>query len=347
MAATLEQIAQEVGVTTQTVSQVLNRGKLKQVSPQTLQRIRAVAQKLEYVPNQMAASLRTKTRTVGVIGGLFRTVWLGELFSSIEQRVEQSGYTPFWADSWTKTDLELNFARRMIGWRVEGLILLAGAGVNEPLMSLVKGRCPIVAISDAYRGLCPTVHLDLEQSFFKLANHLISMGHRKIGLMRPSPMAAKTKESGYRRAMKQAGLKVDDSWVITAANRSIAALPDQLDIGRNLARSVRRMDVTAMMCESDGMAMGLVRGLSELGVDVPGQMSVTGCDDIPTAAYGRVPLTTVATPAQKLAHQACDLLFEVLKQPHTKPSFHLFECDVVLRDSAGPPPKEHLASGNN
>lgn len=293
MRASLKDIAKKVGVSVSTVSYALNGGP-KPVAAELRERIRAVATELDYRPNQLARSMKSKrSKIVGVAHTNIRhhlLTWplVGTAVSGVADAAIDHGYDVLLYTHTTQLDGEelLNY---LLDGRADGLILMAPEHAGE-LVELLSGRrFPVVVIADRPRGSLPHLVLDNFGAVRMLLELLASKGHRRVGHLvgRRSLFDATQRLEAFLDLVPELGMETRPAWVADTDFGEESGYRAALAVLRELERP------TALLCGNDATAMGAVRAAMELGLRVPEDLSVTGIDDWVEARACPIPLTTV------------------------------------------------------
>ncbi|MFC8680144.1 LacI family DNA-binding transcriptional regulator [Microbacterium ureisolvens] len=315
-------VARAAGVSTQTVSRVINEH--PNIRPETRDRVLHAIAELGYRVNNAARTLGTRTtRTLGVIASDATLYGPAVGIAALEAAARDAGrwIATAYADASAEASVR-DAADRLLGQGVDGLIVLAPHAAT--LSALVDAH-PAVAIT--------ALHTDAgaarQESGAALAvSHLVALGHRRIGRVAGPEewLEALSRDTGTLRALAEAGLEPGPSWRGDWTAAAGAALAPEI------AAAVRAPGgPTAVAAANDQMALGLIAGLREAGLDVPGDVSIVGFDDNPDAAYYRPALTTVGLD---LAGEARRAVAEVLGEASSAAA----EPRLVVRASTAPPP---------
>ena len=325
----VKDVAARSGVSFQTTSKVLN-GK-GSVSNVTRARILQVASDLGYVPNLQARSLvMQRTLTVGVITSDFSDHNLSRFIVGAEQEARRQGFGVIISSIEPEGSGTEYALPAMMERRVDGILLAAPQMEEDVALEHVLDRTlPVVSLHHVPGGGVSTVGSDHELTGLLATRHLIEKGHRVIATVIGSPgrRVTQSRLSGYKRALKEAGLSFDDElvdegrWDIGTAQGSTFRLFE------------RRPDITAIFAQNDTMAIGILSGLRDLGKRVPGDCAVVGCDDIDMAAYTVPPLTTIHVPFYETGAEAMRLLLKMIKDGSVAPSKVLLPVQLIARAS--------------
>jgi LacI family transcriptional regulator len=329
----VKDVAVVSGVSFQTTSKVLN-GK-GTVSDATRARILQAASDLGYVPNLQARSLVMQTtRTVGLIATDFSDRNLSRFVVGAEQEARRQGYGVIITSVESKGAGVQYALPAMRERRVDGVLLAAPQmEEDETLAHVLDPSQPVVSLHHVPGGGVATVGSDHELTGYLATRHLIERGHRTIATIigEPSRRVTKSRLSGYRRALEEAGISFDKQlveegrWDVCVARAATCRL---------LARRPR---TSAIFAQNDVMAIGVLSALFVSGRQVPGDCAVVGCDDIDLAAFTVPPLTTVHIPFLETGAEAMRLLLEKIATGSDALGKHLLPVRLVVRASTGSP----------
>ncbi|MBW9119879.1 substrate-binding domain-containing protein [Microbacterium trichothecenolyticum] len=314
-------VARAAGVSTQTVSRVINEH--PNIRPETRDRVLRAIADLGYRVNNAARTLGTRTtRTLGVIASDATLYGPAVGIAALEAAARDAGrwIATAYADASAEASVH-DAADRLLGQGVDGLIVLAPHATTLP--ALMEAH-PGIAITALHTG--PGAQRQEAGAALAVA-HLIELGHRRIGRVAGPEewLEAQSRERGMLRALAERGIESAPHWAgdwTAAAGAALA--PD-------IAAAVRASDgPTAVAVANDQMALGLIAGLREGRLDVPGDVSIVGFDDNPDAAYYRPALTTVGLD---LGGEARRAVAEVLGEAASVPA----PPRLVVRASTAPP----------
>ncbi len=326
---TMQQVAAEAGVSVSTVSKVINER--YGVAPETFEHVTAVISRLGYEASLVARSLRNaRTNVIGVLVADFEP-FSTEVLKGVADAIRDTGYELVAYSAGGRVDEHVGWERRYLS-RVMGT-LVDGAVIVTPTVTDVQYDGPIVAVDPhTGRSSLPTVAADNLQGARIGVDHLLELGHRRIGMVtgRPDLISAQLREQGYRDAIHAAGLRVEEDLLALGAFD-----PDQ---AREAARELLSLPdrPTAIFAANDGSALATVDVAAELGIDVPGQLSVVGFDNIPESALSHPPLTTVQQPMRQLGHDATRLLVSLIAGEEISDTHITLDTTLVKRRSTAP-----------
>jgi len=345
-AATLSDVGHEAGVSAMAASAVLNGARTSsRISVETRERIIQAATKLHYRPNAAARALANRRMNpLGVAAvieeGELNAYFL-EVFNGILEMAARRGQntTVFTLRDWR------NDAARLPGLcdgRIDGLILIAPTLTSEAA-KILPGHTPFVAIhANAPLPSVINIETDEERGTYEMVRYLVTQGHRRIlhvagetGLV-----GAERRMHGYKRALTAARIKIDNSLIVQAGFTS--------ESGRTAMRAWLKRHAGeplphAIFCVSDGVAIGCMEALAEVGLRVPDDISVAGFDDTLSARTTVPQLTTVRQPLRAMGNRAVEVLLSCIQQQSDKSllleqSPIVFPVDLMPRASVGVPP---------
>jgi LacI family transcriptional regulator len=332
--ATVHDVARRAGVSTSTVSHVVNNTRF--VSDELRERVQAAMRELDYTPNAVARMLSTKrAHTIGLIVSDIRNPFFASVARGVEDVAQERGYTLVLCNSDEDADRETACLNALETRAVDG-VLLASAGVaDEHLSRLVRAGFPIVLVDRDLPQLCaPAVLLDNEGAAYSAVWHLITRGHRRIAMLTGRAAISTTTEriAGYQRALNEAGIEMDERLVVSGASTS--------EGGALAANTVLGLEEppSAIFSGNNLMTIGALQAIANRGLMVPDDVALVGFDDFPfpwSDAF-RPHLTTVAQPTYELGRRAAELLVQRLKRSSPASAERVvLDGKLVVRESSG------------
>lgn len=325
---TIRDVAEAAGVSATTVSRALSE--TGRIGTATRERIRRIAEELEFRPNELARSLgSSRSMTIGVVVPDITNPFFPQLIAGAEGAAREGSRTIFLVQSPDSVSAANDFGQ-LRAKQVDGIILVGNPFRQAADLMSAVGDTPLVVVD---RGASlpdvVTVCSDHRTGGRIAVEHLVAHGHSGIAhLTGPAGLdVAEARTEGYRAAMVAAGL----------VPRVVAAGFTAED-GERAVRQLLAADgsVTAVTAANDLVAIGAIHGLSDLGFDVPGDISVIGYDDIGLASFVHPALTTVRQPTQELGRTAVRELEAMISDPGHSPSAVPLPVELVVRGSAGP-----------
>lgn len=341
--ATSQDVADLAGVSRSAVSLVLNGRGDGNIAADKQALIIEAARKLNYTPNAVALSLRSRrSSTIGVVTDwIATTAFGGKLLQGASDVAATAGYLLLVIDTQNSSEREQDAFERLQNRQVDGFLFAAQSlrsyGPGEALRAAPGALANCFDPDDQVAAFVP----DEVNGSKSVTRHLLDHGHRDIVLLSGTPevIASGLRVQGFGEAMTEAGLPVP------------APVVTGWDIDRGYAAAMRVLTgpgprPTAIVCANDRSAVGAVLAAAQLGLSVPGDLSVVGYDDDENVAPHLVPaLTTVRLPHREMGEQAMQVVLDAVMDPATSsPAPNsgprprtLLDCPVVIRDSVAPP----------
>jgi LacI family transcriptional regulator len=319
---TIKEVAQAAGVSTQTISRVLNDR--PDVSADTRQRVRAIIEALGYSPNALARSLiRGRSHTIGVVGYGLRYYGPSQVLTGIERRANELGYSLILSLlREPESDSGEEAFKHLLDRQVDGVIwAVPQIGSNRDWVAGQPQRpgCPVVFINTGPGPGMAVAAIDNHEGGRLAVEHLLEQGYRRIGIITgPNTWwESQQRELGWREAMASAGissrdldaLKVSGDWYPSSGEAGLEALIH------------RDPNLEAVFALNDLMAAGALLTARRLGRRVPQELAIVGFDDTPEAPYYSPALSTIRQPLVEMGTLAVDMLIGMLEgQPGTNQS---------------------------
>ncbi|GAB6858706.1 LacI family DNA-binding transcriptional regulator [Microbacterium xylanilyticum] len=337
---TLKDLAAAAGVSPSAVSLVLNDRHLGRVNEQTALRIREAADRMGYVPNVLARSLRTKrTQTIGVLSdGVASVPFAGRMLEGVQTAAWDAGYLAMIIDTTHRSELVAQSAKSLLQRDIEAMIL----AVEYPrLVELppVPPTIPLIVMDglpddpDKADSVVP----DEVGGAYAAVAHLIEAGHSRIAFCNVGGdvfIASKLRQDGYANALRDHGLEFDPDLVLTLDDPSTAHAFDLLRVLLS-----RDDHPSAVFCFSDQIALAAYQACTELGLRIPDDLSVVGFDDQRFIADALRPgLTTVRLPHFDMGRWAAQRAIDRIHgDAGTGTTAVALPCPLITRASVGPP----------
>lgn len=322
----LADVARAAGVSVATVSKVVNAR--YGVSKETVTKVQAVIDDLGYAGNLSAAGLRgQRTHVLGILVGAFEP-YSAELLKGASAGAQGSNYELLAHSGGHGHGWERRSLARLGGTLIDGAIL-----VTPTVLNTATG-VPVVAVDPHYGpSSLPTVDSDNYAGAMSATHHLLEMGHRRIAFLggRRDLDSGRLREDGYRDAMAQARVDIDEDLVIETnfepdpaahAAESLLSLPDP---------------PTAIFAANDITALAVMDVALDMGLSIPGDVSIVGFDDIPEALAAPVPLTTVRQPLQAMGAEAMAMLLDLVHGIELTHTHVRMPATLIVRESTAPP----------
>jgi LacI family transcriptional regulator len=335
---TMADVARRAGVSTATVSHVLNN--TRAVSEDTRAAVLAAVEETEYTPNTVARSLATsRTTTLGLVLSAISNPYFGELLSAAERAASAAGYTLLLVDPHEDPDYERTVVARLHHHRVDGVVLAPSAHPDAALEYLARQEVPTVLLDRLIpRG--PAARLDQVGSENRSATatltaHLVEHGHRRIALVAGLAGLATTEErrAGFVHALDAAGIPRDPELEVSGES---ATEPARTAMAGLLARPE---PPTAVVVGNNSMTSGVIAALRDAGARVPDDVAVVAFDDFAWADLFAPRLTVMAQPFAQIAGEAVRLLLRRREQADAPVEVLRLPPSFVVRESCGCAPR--------
>lgn len=325
----IRKVAELAGVSVATVSRTLKSPDI--VSPTTRDRVLQAVIEAGYKPNLMAVQFRSRrTHNLVVLVPTIANTFFARVISGIQEEAQQRGYGVLLCNTLGREATETMYASLVTTRQADGVIQLRACN-PFPADAFAPGTpMPMVNACEVLDDApCPTIRLDNREAARTVTEHLIGLGHRRIGMIKGPRRSPLTRDrlAGYHDALEAAGIALDESLLCPGD-----FTPQS---GYEAAGTLITRDdpPTAIFCESDEMAIGAISRIKQAGLSVPGEISVAGFDDIAFASYSDPPLTTIAQPAEAFGRLAVAMLIDVLEERARDIQHAVLPHELVIRGS--------------
>lgn len=336
-AMTIKDVAAAAGVGVATVSRVLTgQGS---VSPQTRERVLAVARQLDYRPSALGRSLKLqRTGSIGLVVPDITDPFCAALAGGVLACARSLGEHVILDAAHDDPVREAEIVNRLMEQRVDGIIAMPVGGDTATWEPAIRVG-PAVVFAD--RGLpelpaVPTVLADDRAGVRSVVEYLVGLGHRRIGFLggpasgAPDALPLSLREEGFRESLRGLGVAVDDALVVRARSSRDSAYAAAASLFQ------RRPDVTAVLAAGHLLGEAAVLAARELNLRVPADVSIAMVDDVAWAELCDPPLTAVARPAADMGYRACEVLLrDPARRERGRPV--VLPTELVVRGSCGPP----------
>jgi LacI family transcriptional regulator len=338
---TISDVAELAGVSKMTVSRVIsNSGYVKET---TRDRVEMAISQLGYVPNALARQLRSKrTKTLALVLSDISNPYFTTIAHGVEEVASHRGFTVILGNTNESGREEARYLRVLVERQVDGVILVPARSSGASLRLLETHRIPVVVMDRrvAAREI-DGVRSDSVAGARALTEHLLGLGHRRIAVLtgRRAISTATDRVAGCRRALKEAGLTLDETLVHYGIfNFGSGNQADGYRMARDLLEAGSPRP-TAIFAANNFIAFGAIRALREAGLRVPQDMSVVAFDDLPPE-WALDPFLTVAVqPAYEIGRTAATILLDRVSGERRGPAEQVvFPVEIHVRRSSAPPP---------
>lgn len=329
---TRKEVAERAGVSVAVVSYVVNNGP-RPVSPETQAKVNKAIEELGYYPNELARSLsRKQTATIGLIIPSLTNPVYAEIADSLEKVCAAEGYIVMLCGTGRDPAKERKLAETLRAKQVDGVVVIPSQTPQAVISPLQQAHIPTVVLEhDLPNTHC--IAIDDRQGGRLATQHLLSLGHRRIGKIKREPYSALSylRFAGYRETLDEAGIPFDPALVVEskagqsagyASMQKLLALPNP---------------PTAVFTHNDVLAMGAIRAIYDAGLSVPHDISVVGYDDTISAAYLNPRLTTVKFPVAEMGCRAGQMILELAQKKGSLPARTIMlPVELMVRGSTAP-----------
>ena len=308
---TLKDIAREVGLSPTSVSLVLNDRPCK-ISAENRRRIKEVARKKRYIPNQIARSLVTQhSQTLGLVVPNIESKFFSSLARNLELRCRERGYALFITNSDDSATNDSELVRLLVNRGVDGLLIVVSdeSPADDALTTALETLpVPYVMVDRSIDQLdCDKVGFNNEQGGYLACNYLLEHGHTRIAaLVNKDSNTGRERMRGYERALREHGIEPDPSLEFNSSYYIASAY--------EAASELLETDATAVFASSDNIALGLLKRLYERGLRVPADYSVVSYDNSAADMLFECALTSIEQNVAELSEAALDLMFWRLEE---------------------------------
>jgi LacI family kdg operon repressor len=330
-------VATKAGVSKSTASQFLN-GRFDFMSLDTRLRLQKTVEELNYVPNNIARSLKTnKTRTLGVIVRDISSYYTSQAIRGMDDYCKKQGYDLFIYNSDFEPKTEKNALTTLCQLNVDGVII-ASCGNNAKLIEDISNNTVPVVQFQLEHDDCDTgiVVADYKKASFEATEYLLKLGHRKICFVTQKFETVKSRQEKYQGfvdAHKKHNITVDDN-LILHWNRKEGLKGSAIDMLNS------NDPPTAFFTQQIAITVDILRELEKANIDIPGEVSLLGFEEIPMAEFFKVPITVVKQQPYDIGSEAARMLMNKVNHPSSVNTRILVPCSLVKRESCNAPPHQ-------
>jgi len=332
MGLTIRDVAKAAGVSTATVSNVLN--KTGKVGRRTHSAVLSAVKRLGYFPDVHARHLASReSRTLGIIVSDIENPFFPEVIKSFETRARQLGYDAILSDTNYEPQRTREAAERMMEHKVRGVAVMTSEISLRVIQELARRRIAVTFLDLApVRQYVSNLRIDYHSGIQQIVEYLCKNGHRRIAFVagRPRLKSNVVRLQSYEKCMKALGLEPGP------------VLPGDLRFegGLSAGLAIAKLDPrpTAVMAVNDLTAVGVIKGLMKSGCRVPEDISVTGFDKTRLAEYSNPSITTVDIHRDVLGQMAADALHELSCSADPQGREYQITAELIPGDSSGPAP---------
>ncbi len=331
MRVTIKEVAKAAGVSTATVSRVLN--KACPVDEETRRRVEAATKTLNYFPSALGRNLSTlRTEALGMLLPDLYGEFFSEVIRGADETAQLHRYHMFVSNAHNDRENIVTMLQMLRG-RVDGVVIMSPHIDATTLRAQLPKDIPVVLLNCQIKNdVCDSINIDNINGARQIVQHLLQHGHREIAIIRGTNnnLDAEERLAGYYQALRDAGLEPSEALILHGDFSDVSGYEAAKRI---LALSPRP---TAIFASNDSMAVGVLSALRDMRVSVPQEIALAGFDDIPMARYLSPALTTVRVSIRELGAMAIRKLLEVLRQKSEDKQAHtLLSTTLAIRESCG------------
>ena len=330
MATSIKDVAREAGVSIATVSRVLND--IDVVNEDTKKKVLDAIKKLGYRPNIVARSLKTqRTKTIGILVPDISSGFYPEIVRGAEDVANIYDYNVILCNSDFDYDKEKDYLRVLKEKMVDGVIYMSSS-LEEESLDIINDldlKTVLVETKDSEERL-PSVTIDNVEATYEATKYLLVKGIKNIafvGVEKNSINAWGYRFLGYERALKEAGIEVDEELVFLKNLKYKTGH----DAAATFLKSNKKIE--GIICASDEIAMGVINGLREKGINTPEDVSVIGFNNNAVASYFYPKLTTISQPSYDMGSVAMRMLIKILNNKALEEDQYVLDHKLIQRES--------------
>lgn len=328
---TIVDVARRAGYSHSTVSRVLNDH--PNVKEETRAAILHAVDELGYVANLQARSLAGgRLGVIGLVVLHLESTYMVEIVRSIDQALADAGYDFMLCTTYRREQGERSYVGQLSGGMVDGLIVILPVDAQRYAEELSRRNFPFVLLDHGPHELASSVAADNDHGVTLVVEHLRDLGHRRVACITGDVGLdiGRSRRDSFSAAAARFGLDTDPALVIEGDFGDLLAAKATMEL--------MELDdpPTAIFASADTAAFGVFEALNQLGLQVPGDVSVVGFDDIPEAAVTNPPLTTVQQPFKDLGFRAVEHMLRKIDEPAIPPTHIKVPVSLVVRESTGP-----------
>jgi len=325
--ANIQQVAKEAGVSVATVSRVLNGQ--NSVTAKTRLKVEIAIEKLNYEPSMLGRNLRnSESRLLLILIPQISNPFYFEIIKGIENTAIQNNHNILLCEtdsSSAREDIYFDLVRKKMA---DGIISMDPA-VNIATLTKLSERHAIIQCSEySIDSGIPYVTIDNEGAAYEAVIHLIQLGHKKIALINSDEtyLYARQRKMGYKKALEQHGIQLNEDYIYH--NKGLG-----FEYGQQTMREILKMEdrPTAVFAVSDLLAIGALKEINAVGLNVPNDIAIIGFDKIDFSNMTHPTLTTVAQPMFKMGTTAANMLINMIKGEEVESV--ILEHELIIRES--------------
>lgn len=339
MGTTIKDVAEAAGVSSATVSNVINDK--HNVSEQTRQKVQDIIEELNYRPSASAQRRLKQSvqKSIGLVVKEIHNPYFADVIVGAQEEASARGYDLMVASSEGRRSVETRVVESFVSRDLNGLIINPMMGPEADLthlFELKRRNIPFVMLEQV-RGLrANLVDVDNTPAFKKAVKYLIDLGHKKIVHFAGPEYSMHSREriEGFRQAFFESHLVFSEDYIVPVGARLEKGYEVGFEYFEDRSPEERP---TAVVCYNDLVGIGLMRALRELDIAIPQDVSVLGFDNIDFCEYAPVSLTSVGVPTRQMGKKSIEVLVRHMENPNQKePETMSLHAELTVRDSTAP-----------
>lgn len=326
--ATIKDVAKMAGVSPSTVSRALSGN--APVDKQTRERVMEAVRALNYKPNVLAKGLKEgKTKAIGLVLPNIGNPIFPSVARGVEDIARQEGYTVILCNTDEDREIEIDYINKLKNRWVDGFIFATAGKDAQHILELKADGIPVVLLVRNIDYKVDAVVIDNFKAAYRATQYLLELGHHRIALINGDPELSLYSErfEGYKSALKDSDIKVDESLII----RGVEDMEEAYTATQELLEKGILPD--AILAASDPKAYGAMRALKESGLSIPKDVALMGFDNLEMSRFMDPPLTAVSQPWYEMGVAAMNRLLDLIANRKEEPRVDMFDAHILKRES--------------
>jgi LacI family transcriptional regulator len=333
---TILDIAKRLGISPATVSNALTGERY--VKKETIEKVKKLAGDLDYRPNIIARALRSKKRSIiGLITSNIRNPFYAEVISGVEDILSKRDYILVINSTSFNKDTEVKSVKQFGNLLVDGFIFVGGLSDFTHIDQLLPIDTPVVLINrKIIRSKYTEITIDYKKAMTKMVDYLSDKGHKAIGYVgwkNNYAIIPMEKYSGYVDGLKKNSLPENKNIIFTKDTIPIREFREYREYVGEIYPVVLKEKVTALIAQTDSIALGLMDGFRELKIKIPDDLSISGCGNINQSRTFYPPLTTIHIPKIRMGRFAAEVLLDLISKGRSKKQTIYLKSTIIKRAS--------------
>ncbi len=331
----IKDIAKQLGVSTTTVSFVLNgKAKEKRISEELKNKITKLAAKLNYRPNQIARGLRTgQTHTLGMIVEDISNSFFALLAKVVEDEADKHGYKVMFCSTENNEEKAGSLLNMLKNRQMDGFIIAPTPGLADEVKNLSAENKPVVLVDRYFPELdISYVAIDNYGGALEGISYLVGQGYRNIAIItiESEQVQMQSRYHGYADALTKHGIRLDPH----LTKKIPFDLPHQIGVKEVTAFLKKERDIDAVFCATNYLGIYVLEGIRLLGMKIPDDIGIISFDDNDLFRLGSPGISVIAQPIHSIGKKAVETIIEQLKTKSRKAKHHVLAPSLIIRESS-------------